>query len=149
MPILKSCLFCFSPRTGSMLSAILSMIISMITACMVIYNLAVSYAKTPLFIYEWAFIIFSIFGITASLLLIRGVRQQNRKYFWPWMVNNVIVIIIVLISILFVASLSTVAPKNGVLLFVIYLIISMVFALFWIYGLLCVISHYQELGLGG
>ncbi|CAK9297934.1 unnamed protein product [Gordionus sp. m RMFG-2023] len=99
MPILKSCLFCFSPRTGSMLSAILSM--------------------------------------------------QNRKYFWPWMVNNVIVIIIVLISILFVASLSTVAPKNGVLLFVIYLIISMVFALFWIYGLLCVISHYQELGLGG
>ncbi|CAK9297928.1 unnamed protein product [Gordionus sp. m RMFG-2023] len=134
MPILKSCLFCLSPRTGSMLFAILSMIISMITACIGIYDLAIIYAKTRSFIFkrpkfDWAIIIFSMFGITASLLLISGVRQKNRNYFWPWMVNNVIVIIIILISILMVASLSKFALK--------------------IYGLLCVISHYQELGLGG
>ncbi|XP_065316399.1 uncharacterized protein LOC135925132 isoform X2 [Gordionus sp. m RMFG-2023] len=137
MAIMKSCCFCFSPRTGSVLCAIISLIIFLIEAGFTINKLADRQSgrqgndNKDVLIALWGLeLFFVVLLVISTILLILGIRQNTRKLFWPWMVSTSIIIMIVLMTILIAERLSALAPGNGVLFFVIYCAISISIALF-------------------
>ncbi|CAK9297935.1 unnamed protein product [Gordionus sp. m RMFG-2023] len=150
---LKSCCFCFSTRTGSIISAVLTLIGSLIHSGIIIFALTAWNRKDTKYfppeitegniksiMIAWGFqLFFAICVLISSIFLIIGIQRNNRRFFWPWMVSMVIGL-----TMAFCSSLVVLAMGHGtqIITYGISLIISVSF---WIYCLLSVISYYQDL----
>ncbi|CAK9297936.1 unnamed protein product [Gordionus sp. m RMFG-2023] len=142
MAIMKSCCYCFSPKTGSMITAILSLIIFLIQMGVKSYDLSTAQRQPSSVVTLWGLDLFlNILIIISAALLIIGIRLRKRYYFWPWMIIMVISTGKNLIS--YIYQLATMYIDVQIVSISIVMIL---LSFFWIYCLLCVITHYQELG---
>ena len=96
---LKSCCFCLSLRTGSLIVGGVTTIISLIgliSSIYWIYDGSTSAGGILLEVFGWILLIISIFFVGVNSCLIHGVRTSNTCLMNPWIVMAVIWLILVI-----------------------------------------------------
>ncbi|XP_070554093.1 uncharacterized protein [Ptychodera flava] len=82
--------------------------------------------------------------VILSVIMLIGVNKEKRKLLLPWICGMVLYIITEIILQIWAAILEATEKKYGVVVGT--LLVMLLFLALDIYCLLCVISHYQELG---
>lgn len=94
MAVFKTCCCCLSLRTGCIIMGVLE----------ILSYLSVVAAKNS----SPASIFLMLVGLIASALLIYGAIKRNRFCLWPWIVVNIIAIIVFIIGVLLCAFASAI-----------------------------------------
>lgn len=94
MGVFKTCCCCLSLRTGCIIIGV----VELLGYLSIIASHSTSASK----------ILGTIIGVVASVLLVYGAYKKNRFCLWPWIVINIISIIVLVVGLLMCAFASTI-----------------------------------------
>ncbi|XP_055608305.1 uncharacterized protein LOC129755714 [Uranotaenia lowii] len=136
-PLVKSCCCCYSLRSGSIISGILGIVLSIISI-IIIFTTRVEFKTIlmdwlPQNVVKIIFVLNLCMTILISLIMILGVIKKNHYLMMPWVILGIMLAVGLLISVIYTAVVFFIDGfvVTGVLWIVIGLISVVVYSYMW------------------
>ncbi|XP_055534156.1 uncharacterized protein LOC129723767 isoform X2 [Wyeomyia smithii] len=145
-PLLSSCCRCYSLRTGSIISGILGIVLSIISI-IVIFTTRVEFKTIlmdwlPQNVVKIIFVLNLCMTILISLIMILGVIKKNHYLMMPWVILGIMLAIGLLISVIYTAVVYFI--EGLVLGGTLWIVIGLVSVVVYTYMWTVVYSHFIE-----
>ncbi|XP_053687609.1 uncharacterized protein LOC128737077 [Sabethes cyaneus] len=143
-PLLSSCCRCYSLKTGSIVSGVLGIVLSVISI-IVIFTTRVEFKTIlmdwlPQNVVKIIFVLNLCMTILISLIMILGVLKKNHFLMMPWVILGIMLAIGLLISVIYTAVVYFI--EGFVLGGTLWIIIGLVSVVVYTYMWAVVYSHF-------
>lgn len=154
-PLLNSCCRCYSLRTGSIISGIMGILLSIISI-IIIFTTRVEFKTIlmdwlPQNVVKIIFVLNLCMTILISLIMICGVLKKNHYLMMPWVILGIMLAIGLLISVIYTAVVYFIDGfiLGGTLWIIIGLLSVVIYSYMWtvVYSHFIVQKNENERGL--